>query len=58
MAALKQLLYELNEMWQACEEQDEYIKQVLMTSDLEDWDGVETTYTLEENVHTQKNWCP
>ena len=53
MSAIKNYLYELREMWQTCNEQDQHIEEALMNTDPEDWMEVtETTYTVETNANT------
>ncbi|EHA63766.1 hypothetical protein Syn8016DRAFT_0807 [Synechococcus sp. WH 8016] len=55
MSAFKQYLYEMKEMVETCDEQDEYILKALMDTEPEQWTGVEKTYTLKPNAISQKN---
>lgn len=55
MSAIKEHLYNLREMWELVSDQDQHIKQLMLETEPDQWDGVETTYTQETNADTIKS---
>jgi len=54
MSLIKQHLYNLKEMWEIVSDQDAHIKELMLETNPQDWDNVETTYTINTNANSQK----
>ena len=42
-------------MWELVSDQDHHIKELMLETNPDEWDGVETTYTLNTNANSTKN---